>query len=81
MPTFDRSVPLVAVDVLYKLTVLKASTSPETKPTSGDPKIFSTFTKFLILNLVLLLFCVLNSLALSTSKNVVVNISASYPFT
>ena len=81
VPTVDLSVPLVAVAKLYKLTDLKASTSPETKPISGVPKILSTFTKFFILNLVLLLFWVLKSLALSTSKNVVVKISASYPFT
>ena len=37
VPTVDCSVPLTLVAVSYRLTVLNASTSPDTKPTSGDP--------------------------------------------
>ena len=36
-PLVDCSVPREPVAVLYKLTALKASTSPETNPTSGEP--------------------------------------------
>ena len=69
--------PLTLVAVSYKLIVLNASTSPETNPISGEPNTFVTLKKFLTLNLVLLLFAVSKSLALSTSTKVVPILSAS----
>ena len=36
-------VPLTAVAVLYKVTFLNDSESPETKPTSGAPYVLVTF--------------------------------------
>ena len=77
VPTVDTSVPLALVAVSYKLIVLNASTSPETNPISGEPKTFVTLKKFLTLNLVLLLFAVSKSLALSTSTKVVPILSFS----
>ena len=77
VPTVDCSVPLALVAVSYKFIVLNASTSPETNPISGEPKTFVTLKKFLTLNLVLLLFAVSKSLALSTSTKVVPILSAS----
>ena len=43
-PTLDSGVPLAEVKVSIKSTVLKASTSPETNPISGDPNTFVTLT-------------------------------------
>ena len=71
VPTVDCCVPLTLVAVSNRFTFLNASTSPETNPMSGEPKTLVTLTKFSKSNLVLLLFCVSNSLALSISKKVV----------
>ena len=79
VPAF--STPRVAVAVLYRLTLLNASVSPDTKPISGEPYELVTFTKLPISNLVLKLLSVLNSLALSTSTYWVANFSTSKPFT
>ena len=76
-PIVDCSVPLVSVAVSYSLISLNASTSPETKPMSGVPKTFLTFTKFSTSNLVSKAFSDSNSLALSISKNVVPKVSIS----
>ena len=75
MPAF--SVPLDDVKVSYKFTFLNASVEPETNPISGEPKMFVTFTKLPTSNLVVKLFCVSKSLALSTSTNVVPIVSIS----
>jgi len=75
VPVF--SVPLTAVKVSYRLTILNASVEPETNPISGAPNIFVTFTELPTSNLVVKLFCVSKSLALSTSTNVVPIVSIS----
>ena len=76
-PTVDCCVPLVTVAVSNRLTFLNASTSPETNPISGEPNTFVTFTKFSTSNLVLKLFSVPKSLALSISTKVVPIVSIS----
>ena len=75
MPVF--STPLAAVNVSYKLILLNASVAPDTKPTSGEPKTFWTLTKLPTSNLVVKLFCVSKSLALSISTKVVPIVSIS----
>ena len=75
------SVPLADVSLLYKPTFLKAATSPETNPTSGEPYTLLTYTKLPISNLVLELFCVSNDLALFTSTKLVPIVSISKPLT
>ena len=74
-------VPRELVAALNKSTFLNASVSPETKPTSGAPNTFVTFTKLPTLNLVAKAFCVSKSLAFSTSTKVVPIVSISYPLT
>ena len=61
------STPLEVVWSLYKLTLLNASVAPDTKPISGEPKIFLTLTKLPTSNLVVKLFCVSKLLALLIS--------------
>ena len=82
VPTVDCWVPLTAVAVSNKLTVLYASTGPlPTNPISGEPNTLFTLIKFWTSNLCLWLFCVSNSLALFNATKVVPIVSFSYPLT
>ena len=65
----------------YRLTLLNASISPDTNPTSGVPYVFVTFTKLPTSNLVLKFCSVSKSLAFSTSTYWVANFSTSKPLT
>ena len=60
-----------------RLILLNASVEPETNPISGAPNMLVTFTKLPTSNLVVKLFCVSKSLALSISTNVVPMVSIS----
>ena len=70
-------VPLLAVACFSKVNSLNASVSPDTVPKSGWPWMFVTSIDEPIFNLVVELFIVWNSLALSIVTNFVDVVSNS----